>query len=160
LTSSPARSTNDLVIDSLRFCQQKKGLELFVYCLMTNHLHLIARAAEGALLSDFVRNFKKFTSRNLFQVLHANPQESRRKWLEWIFTSEGRFNPDNTFGQVWQNGSHAVALQTESMARQRLEYVHRNPVRAGTCYRAEDYVYSSAAQYAGLEARLPVALLF
>ncbi len=150
----------DLVIDSLRFCQQKKGLELFAYCLMTNHLHLIARAAEGAALSDFVRDFKKFTPRNLFQTLHENPQESRRKWLEWIFTSEGQFNPDNTFVQVWQKGSHAVELTTEAITRQRLDYIHQNPVRAGICYRAEDYVYSSAAQYAGLEVRLPVMLLF
>jgi hypothetical protein len=61
---------------------------------------------------------------------------------------------------VWQKGSHAVELQTEAMARQRLEYIHQNPVRAGICYRAEDYVHSSAAQYAGLEVLLPVELLF
>ncbi len=150
----------DLIIESLRFCQQKKELELFAYCLMTNHLHLIVRAAEGAALSDFVRDFKKYTARNLFQALHTNPQESRRKWLEWIFTSEGRFNPDNTYVQVWQNDSHAVELKTEAMTRQRLEYIHQNPVRAGICYRAEDYVYSSAAQYAGLEVLLPVQMLF
>lgn len=150
----------ELVIDSLRFCQQKKGLELFAYCLMTNHLHLIARAKEGASLSDFVRDFKKFTSRNLFQAMHANQQESRRKWLAWIFTSEGQFQPDNTFVAVWQKGSHAVELTTEAMARQRLEYIHQNPVRAGICYRPEEYVYSSAAQYAGLEVLLPVELLF
>ncbi len=72
----------DIVVDSLRYCQQSKGLELCAYCLMTNHLHLIARAADGHELSDIVRDFKKFTARRVFEAIVANQQESRRQWLE------------------------------------------------------------------------------
>ena len=149
----------DLIIDSLRYCQRHKGLELFAYCLMTNHLHLIARAAEGSSLSDIMRDFKKFTAKQVFHTLHVNQQESRRKWLEWILHSQGAFNPRNTHIQLWQQPSHNVELLTELVARQKLEYIHQNPVRAGICYRAEDYVYSSASFYAGMEAVLEVERL-
>jgi len=150
----------DIVIDSLRYCQQHKGLELYAYCLMSNHLHLIARAAEGVELSDIVRDFKKFTARQVFDAICTNPQESRRQWLTWTLRKQGEFNPKNTFIQLWQPHSHGVELRTEPMTQQRLNYIHQNPVRAGICYRAEDYVYSSASFYAGMEAVLPVMLLF
>ncbi|GAB2767586.1 REP element-mobilizing transposase RayT [Hymenobacter luteus] len=149
----------DIVIDSLRFCQQRKGLELFAFCLMTNHLHLICRAEDGKALSDIVRDFKKYTSRQLFEAIHLNQQESRRTWLDWIFRSQGSFNSNNSTAQIWQQRSHGVELRNEEMVQQRLHYTHQNPVRAGICYRAEDYLYSSASQYAGLEALLPVTLL-
>ncbi|UYZ65180.1 transposase [Hymenobacter weizhouensis] len=132
---------------------------MFAFCLMTNHLHLICRAAEGKDLSDLVRDFKKFTSRQLFQALHTNQQESRRAWLEWIFCKQGEFNSNNHTVQIWQQRSHGVELRNETMLRQRLHYTHQNPVQAGICYKAEDYLYSSASQYAGLEALLPVTLL-
>jgi REP element-mobilizing transposase RayT len=150
----------DIVIESLRYCQEKKGLELFAYCLMTNHLHLIARAAEGQELSNIVRDFKKFTAYRLFKEITEAQGESRRAWLQWLLSQEGERNPNNVNFQLWQQHSHGVELRTVEMTRQRLEYTHQNPVRAGICYRAEDYVYSSASFYAGLEAVLPVSLLF
>ncbi|WP_226163431.1 REP-associated tyrosine transposase [Hymenobacter terricola] len=146
----------DLIIDSLRYCQRHKGREPFAYCLMANHLHLIARAAENHVLSDIMRDFKKRTAKGAFRALHTNQQESRRGWLEWILHKQGEFNPRNTRIQLWQQPSHNVERQSEAMTRQKLEYIHQNPVRAGICYRAEDYVHSSAAFYAGLEAVLVV----
>ena len=149
----------DLIIESLRYCQQQKGLELFAYCLMSNHLHLIARAAEDHVLSDIMRDFKKFTAKQVFQAIHTNQQESRRQWLEWVLHKQGEFNPRNTHIQLWQQPSHNVELLNQEMAQQKLDYIHQNPVRAGICYRAEDYVYSSASCYAGLEAGLVVERL-
>ena len=150
----------DIIIDSLRYCQEKKGLELFAYCLMTNHLHLIARAAEGQELSNIVRDFKKFTAARLFREISSLPTESRRGWLLWLLKQEGQRNPNNQDFQLWQQHSHAVELKTEEMVRQRLAYTHLNPVCAAICYQPEDYLYSSASFYAGLEAVLPVTRLF
>ncbi len=150
----------DIVVESLRYCQQHKGLELFAYCLMSNHMHLIARAAEGGALSDIVRDFKKYTARRVFEAIQANQQESRRQWLEWTLRKQGEFTPKNTIVQLWQNHSHSIELQTDAVTRQKLEYIHQNPVRAGICHRGEDYVYSSAAWYAGTGEGLEVSLLF
>jgi len=148
----------DLILDSLRFCQQKKGLKLFAYCLMPNHLHLVARVVEGGNLSAVVRDFKKYTSYALLKAISENPRESRQHWLQWMFNRAGEVNPNNTHTQFWQQHSHAVELSSNEMIQQRVDYTHQNPVRAGICFRPEDYVYSSAAQYAGLEPGLPVLL--
>ena len=150
----------DIIIDSLRYCQEHKGLELFAYCLMSNHLHLIARATDGYELSNIVRDFKKFTATQVFNQITTLPTESRRGWLTWLLKQEGQRNPNNLNFQLWQQHSHGVELRNEAMTRQRLEYTHQNPVRAGICYRPEDYLYSSASFYAGLETLLPVSLLF
>ena len=48
------------IVESLRYCQIYKGLEIFSWVLMTNHCHLILRAKEENL-SDIIRDFKKFT---------------------------------------------------------------------------------------------------
>jgi REP element-mobilizing transposase RayT len=52
----------DILVDNLKFCQENKGLEIFAWCIMTNHVHLIVRAKEGCSLSDILRDYKKFTS--------------------------------------------------------------------------------------------------
>ena len=106
-----------------------------------------------------MRDFKKFTAKQVFQAIHTNQQESRRQWLEWVLHKQGEFNPRNTHIQLWQQPSHNVELLSQEMAQQKLDYIHQNPVRAGICYRAEDYVYSSASCYAGLEAGLVVKRL-
>ena len=58
-----------IIIDSLNYCIISKGLEVYCWCLMSNHLHLIARAKEDGNLSDILRDFKKFTSKTLFATL-------------------------------------------------------------------------------------------
>jgi REP element-mobilizing transposase RayT len=52
-----------LIIDSLIYCQQNKGLEIYAYCLMTNHLHLLVSAQQPANLPDIIRDFKKHTNK-------------------------------------------------------------------------------------------------
>lgn len=133
----------DIIIDCLRFHQERKGLEVYAFCLMSNHLHLIGRAPD---LSGVIRDFKKFTANQLASAIAQNPQESRRSWLQWMLRSNGERNPHNVHIQVWQNDSHPIELSDGTRFLQRLHYVHENPVRAGICYAAEDYVYSSAAQ--------------
>lgn len=56
-----------IIVDSLKYCQAQKGLVVYAWCLMSNHLHLIATNQEGFHLSDILRDFKKFTSK---QILH------------------------------------------------------------------------------------------
>jgi len=48
----------NILIDNFAFCQKNKGLELFAWCIMTNHVHLIVRAEEGHLLSDILRDLR------------------------------------------------------------------------------------------------------
>lgn len=149
----------DIFLESLRYCQQQKGLELYAFCIMPNHVHLIAGVSEGGNLSAVMRDLKKYTSTQIVQAITNNVQESRRDWMLWLFREQGRTNPNNNNYQFWQQESHPIELSTNEILDQKLEYIHQNPVRAGICYAPEDYIYSSASQYAGKESILPVKLL-
>ena len=51
------------IVESLIYCQTNKGLKIYAWCIMSNHLHLIVQAKEGYNLSDILRDFKKFTAK-------------------------------------------------------------------------------------------------
>ena len=126
---------------------------------MTNHLHLIARAAEGKELQNIIRDFKKFTSTALVNLILTNPQESRREWLTKLFkkAAEGYTKPIQF--KFWQNGYHPVELTKPQLIDQKLNYIHNNPVAEGWVNEPEDYPYSSAANYADHIGLLDIALI-
>jgi REP element-mobilizing transposase RayT len=115
----------DIIVESLRHCQQHKGLDLFAWCIMSNHVHLIARASEGHKLQDILRDHKKFTSKALLHAIAENPQESRREWLLQHFRLPEGGN------QVWQHDLHPIWLRRLDIIQQKLRYIHRNPVEEG-----------------------------
>lgn len=71
-----------IVLDSIRYCQKNKGLKVFAWCLMTNHIHLIIRNAGTPTLSDIVRDLKAYTSRHIRKELEAHRQENRKDWMD------------------------------------------------------------------------------
>lgn len=76
------------------------------------------------------------------------------------FAYAGKFNPKTKEYQFWQEGLHPIELSTFKFIEQKINYIHQNPVEASIVYCAEDYVFSSAAQYAGeYDALLPVTLI-
>ncbi|PZX20595.1 REP element-mobilizing transposase RayT [Breznakibacter xylanolyticus] len=81
----------NILVDNLAYCQKNKGLEIFAWCIMTNHLHLMVRATEGNLLQDIVRDFKKFTSKAILKAIAENQRESRKEWLLKLFPLLARF---------------------------------------------------------------------
>ncbi|KAA9325630.1 REP-associated tyrosine transposase [Adhaeribacter soli] len=144
-----------ILLDSMRYCQQQKGLELYAWCLMTNHLHLIASAKEGKNLSDILRDFKKFTSKALIKALQEEP-ESRREWLLDRFAFAGTCDPKIKQYKFWQEGNEAKEIHTSAFLDQKLNYIHQNPVRAEMVSEPEHYLYSSARDYAGEKGLLDI----
>ena len=57
------------IIEALKYCQEKKGLEIYGYCLMSSHLHLLCKGTDGFILSDIMRDFKKYTSKKIIQTI-------------------------------------------------------------------------------------------
>lgn len=78
-----------LIADSLKYCQNYKGLLLYAWCLMSNHLHLIAGSDRNTTLSNILRDFKKYTSKKLIEQIKEEP-ESRRDWLLMYFSFQSR----------------------------------------------------------------------
>jgi len=132
----------DIVIDSLNYCIREKQLCVYGYVVMTNHVHLIAQSKSGKL-SDTIRDLKKFTARKILEAI-ANEPESRREWLLHRFEWNASQHERNSKYQVWTHENHAICIISEKFFRQKLEYIHQNPLRAGWVEREEDYLYSSA----------------
>ncbi|MDF3077406.1 MAG: transposase [Sphingobacteriaceae bacterium] len=150
----------EILLQSLRFCIDQKGLELHAWVIMSNHVHLIASAKDGFKLPDIIRDLKKFTSRMIIDAIESNVQESRKEWMIWMFKRAGSRNVNNKTYQFWQQDNHPIELSTNEMLEQRLDYLHQNPVKAGVVWEACHYKYSSAVDYceerAGL---LPIVLV-
>jgi len=81
-----------IIIDSLIYCQKEKGLVLNAYVIMSNHIHLICYTKEPFLLSDFVRDFKKFTSKSVLEAIQSNTSESRKEWMLRLFAYYAKYN--------------------------------------------------------------------
>ncbi|MFS1520016.1 REP-associated tyrosine transposase [Flavobacterium covae] len=147
------------IISALQYCQSNKGLEIYAYCIMSNHIHLLCKATAGFILSDVIRDFKKFTSKKIIQTIIDQP-ESRREWiLDYFKKSCEHLKRDQTY-KVWQNGYHAEHIFSNKFIKQKLEYIHHNPVKDKIVDLPEDYYFSSARNYAGLENDLEVILLY
>ncbi len=134
---------------------------LYVWVIMSNHVHLIASAQTDYELSACMRDLKKYTSRQLIKAIEENIQESRKVWLLWLFKKAGQANSNNITYQFWQQDNHPVELRTNEMLEQRLTYLHHNPVNVGWVWEPQHYKYSSAIDYCSdvEKGLLPVARL-
>ena len=113
---------------------------------MSNHIHLIVSATDGNL-SDILRDFKKFTSKEIITAIGDNKQESRKNWMLWIFKKAGEKNSRNKAYQFWQQDNHPIQLESIEFTLDKLNYMHNNPVKAGIVEKAEEYLLSSARDY-------------
>lgn len=141
-----------IIIDSLGFCQINKGLIVYSYVIMSNHLHLILQAKEGSAgISNIIRDFKKYTSKELSQWILKNERAPRKKWMINLFAKYGKANSNNTGYQVWIQDNNPKILLYPKFTLQKLDYIHNNPVRSGIVLKAEDYIFSSASNYYGCD---------
>lgn len=148
----------EIIIKALNYCQQNKGLEIYAYCLMSSHIHLLCKATNGYILSDVIRDFKKFTSKNIIRVI-INEPESRREWMLDYFQKACEHLKREQQFKVWQDGYHAEIVETNWFIKQKVNYIHNNPVKDKIVQFPEDYYFSSARNYAGLQNDLEVILL-
>ncbi len=146
------------IIESLEYCQKNKGLEIYAFVVMPSHIHLLCRSNNENNLADIMRDFKKFTSKKIINLIKEGT-ESRREWLLDIFKKACEHLSRDQNYKVWQDGYHAEELQSNKFIYQKLNYIHQNPVTDGIVERAEDYFYSSARNYAELNGVLDVVVL-
>lgn len=139
------KAYRNIVIESLDFCTKNKGMILYGYVIMSNHIHLIVQSKDGKL-SDLMRDFKKFTAKSILETIENKP-ESRRDWILKRFEFACKSHSRNEKYQFWQYGNHPEEIYTEKFLWQKLDYIHLNPVRAGIVEKASHYLYSSASNY-------------
>jgi len=71
----------------------------------------------------------------------------------------GKNNSQNSEFQLWQQDNHPIELFDQKILRQKLDYIHNNPVEAGIVEHPEEYLYSSARDYYGLPGLLEIMLV-
>ncbi|MBI4377577.1 MAG: transposase [Nitrospinae bacterium] len=142
----------DIIIHSLEFCRLHKGLKLFAYVIMDNHVHFIISSDN---LSQIVKDFKSFTAREIIKYAKADDKRWLLNQLEFYKKSYKR----ESDYQVWQEGFHPQMIITEDMLRQKIEYIHNNPVKRGFVERPEYWIYSSAENYLSGKGCLEIDLI-
>jgi putative transposase len=140
----------EIIIDSWKFCQEKKGLEIYGWCIMPSHVHMIIGSIKNKL-EDIVRDMKSFTSTALRKSIKENIQESRKEWIIWMMERAGKKNGNNNDWQFWQRHNKPLEIKDQDMFDKTLGYIHLNPVMVGFVTKSEDWKYSSARDFAGLK---------
>ena len=139
----------DILFDSLRHLQSNEDLIIYGFVIMENHTHIIASSER---LSKTIGRFKSFTARKIIDLLRDKGEKGVLRQLSYAKLPH---KVDREY-QLWQEGSHPVLIQGEDMMRQRLEYMHNNPVRRGYVDDSVHWRYSSARNYVGMEGLLEV----
>jgi REP element-mobilizing transposase RayT len=112
---------------------------------MSTHIHAMLWPDDGISLSDVTRDFKRFTSREISR--EAERQGAQEFLTRFKSARNANRAQDVSTYQVWQEGSHPEAIFTEKFAKQKIAYIHLNPVRAGMVNTADEWLYSSARAY-------------
>ena len=101
-----------------------------------------------------------FTSKAIVKAIQENPQENRKEFLLEFFKKEAQKSSNVKQFQFWQHHNQPIELWSNKVIKQKIDYVHNNPVEAGVVYKAEDYVYSSATDYADLKGLIDNVVVF
>ena len=139
----------DILVESLNYCIENKGLIVYAWVIMSNHVHLIIQTDKEPL-ENILRDFKKYTSKQIISAIENNPQESRKGWMLWMYQRAGQRNSNNQNYQFWQQHNQPIELSTISYGiDSAIDYIHENPVKVGFTDKPESYPYSSAVDFSG-----------
>lgn len=139
----------EILVDSLRFLQNENRLQLYAYVILENHLHLIATSEH---LAKEIGDFKSYTARKIIDYFIG---KNAKHILALLSHFKLKHKNDRQY-QVWQEGSHPEAIQNREMMRQKIDYIHHNPVKRGFVDEDVHWRYSSARNYSGMEGVLEV----
>jgi REP element-mobilizing transposase RayT len=142
----------NIFVENLAFYQLQEGLEIYAWCIMNSHIHLIVSAEKGRVLQNVLRNLKSKTGKEIIRAISGNSEESRKEWLLEQFKTDSGF-------RFWQKGSHPMELRSQTQMEHMLDFVHQNPVKEGLVFKPEDYKYSSASDYAIGKGLLDIQLI-
>lgn len=141
-------ATVQILLDALHFFMDK-GLKVHAYVILENHCHFIV---QSPTLDQDIARLKSYTARQMIAFLQENHV---KQILDQLAFYKKAHKGDRTY-QFWQEGVHPEWIQNEDMMRQKIDYIHQNPVKRGYVDEAVHWRYSSARDYAGREGLLEV----
>ena len=132
-----------IIIDSLKYCQEHKGLSIHGFVIMPTHIHLITSNTSKPSLQEIMRDFKHFTSTKIIECLE---KENHVPYLK-VFQQAAVSRSNNQNYKVWKDEYHPIALKSAKWFLEKLAYIHTNPVRKGFVEKPENWKYSSARNW-------------
>ena len=147
----------EIVVDAMNYAIQNKGLIVYSYVIMSNHVHLVA-SADYKNLSEVTGRLKSHTSKKLIESI-CNETESRREWMLDLFTEARLTHKRNSNYQIRTHENHAEECYSPAFTTSKIKYIHDNPVKAGIVESPEEYMHSSAVNYSGRKGMVPVVIL-
>jgi putative transposase len=150
---------SDCFVNSVNYCIESKGLEVFAWCIMPSHIHFVSRAKDGFRLSDIFRDMKKFQSKQFYELITSEP-ESRRDWLVKMIKKAGYEDSRKLENKMWQEDNHNIIIYPNrpDIFDQKVNYIHMNPVKAGYVAEPHHWLYSSAVDYCGGKGKINITL--
>lgn len=149
-----------VIVEALNFFVAAHGLSIYSWCLMSSHLHLVVRAKDGTAPAYFERDFKKFTTPVVLKAVETEA-DMRKDWMMERFEAFA-----NSFGRMekfhlWQNCSSPLRVDCADPKTllDQINHIHENPVRDRIVEHPENYIYSSARDYAGMKGLVQVRVV-
>lgn len=137
------REYQEILVDSITYCQQHKNLKIYCYCIMPSHVHFITYSENGEI-SNVLRDLKSYTAKQIIKAIEENPTESRKEWMLNKFEYHGKNSPQKQKMQFWKHDNHPFFLYSNKMIQQKVDYIHNNPVEAGFVNEPKEWRLSSA----------------
>jgi REP element-mobilizing transposase RayT len=132
-------ATVNIIFNSLKFLQ-KEGLKINAFVILENHMHFILQSDN---LSKDIQRLKSFTAKKIINFLQ---QKNIKTILEQLAFYK-KSHKNQTHYQLWQEGCHPEIISTVGMMRQKIQYIHDNPVKRGYVDFSEHWRYSSYRNY-------------
>lgn len=149
----------DIVLNCLRFCQKNKGMEIYSWIIMPNHMHLVFQSMDGQPPELLLGDFKRFTSNAIVKAIKENPEELNREFYLARFRVSASKSSNVKHHQFWRHDNRPIELWSNHVIAQKIRYIHNNPVAGGLVNYPEDYEYSSAVDYSGQKGLLDGVVL-
>jgi len=144
------RKYQEILIESFAYCQKNKNMKIYCYCIMPSHVHFITYSENGEL-SNILRDMKSITAKSLIKAIEENSQESRKEWMMDKFEYYGKQSSQTQKYQFWKHDNHPFFLFTPAMIKQKVDYIHDNPVEAGFVNQPQDWRMSSANEHSPIK---------
>ena len=109
----------DILIDSLHYCQEKKGMEIYAWCIMSNHVHIVFRSTNGIPPGQLLGSFKRHTSMAVVKAIKENDRESRKENLLETFKRNGSKKSNVTYNQFWRQDNKPIELWSNYVISQK-----------------------------------------
>jgi REP element-mobilizing transposase RayT len=134
----------ELAKSTLELLEERRiahDMRIYAYVLMLNHFQAIIHAPKQGESSRFIASWKSLSARLILQSVPS-------RWRS-VFAEAARTygEPSRKTHKVWMSRFDDLALFDQTTFITKLNYIHRNPVKAGLAPTEEDFVLSSARFY-------------